>query len=717
LSILKKAVGIGLAASLLAGTMATMLPGTVFAAASVTTLGAGNITAGTLGPTTTLTTDAVLTFAQIGDVVPGVVTVTAPAGIQFWGGSAINFTGGITAVPGGVVSPDHQSIAFTVTGANTAVNATMTFTLTVANTNGLAGVYPIAVTGPFNWLPASQTLANATVVPAAAASLLITPATTTPTPGQVVNVSVQAKDAYGNNTPIGPDNILMTQTSSAGCGTGVFSGLGVWAMAAGVASGTFTVPASAADGCVYTLLGVLQSNAGVVGAAALTVGASYLDIQYQKWTNWPVLPITAPYTEVFAASAGDLLRVQVTVRDATGAVIVANDTVNLTPYVGFMTCPVAGVYGTLVVPIVAGVGATTFAVPGGIVGGCYFGVDGVLASDTLVTGFAGLYVYYGPLSDTEATVTNTAITGIARGGPYAGTGEYRITETYTDSFPTNGFKMYVRIRDYANGNTVHFDTTASSVVLSPSSLGLSAAFVDDSTLVVTSTQSDPMILETLIIGGLKVKADVGAATGAIRTYYSLAHRWNGTQLDDPLSIDFGGKVTATSTGWLWTFFGNTYPAGTTAPTIQLAPGSDPFTDSGGPNGTLDITDVNPLYSESVWINSASDPYFAGSWLQDLNTDPFEYWHVNGTAVSQEHYARNCDTPWGIAPSSIDFVCRLPSIGTVGDALLLSSTSTMIQRGLPNGQLAGMVRIDEQTAKQIPAGTVITVKLDSALGVK
>jgi len=720
LSILKKAVGIGLAASLLASTMATMLPGTAFASGSVTTLGLGTVTAGTpAGPVTFgLATQGVITFSQIGDVVPGVLTVTAPTGIKidnaYW-----SFSGGITGVPAAVLAPDNQSAAFTITGGNTAVGATITFDLDLYNTDGVASATPrhITTTGPFNWLPASQTIVDVTVVPAAADSLLITANDTTPLPGQVVNVTVQALDQFGNPTTVAlPDSILMTQNSTVACGTGTFSGAGVWAVnASGTATGTYTVatPVNPA-GCTYTLLGVLNSDLTVVGSETLTIySPNRLRITVSDGTPIP----------------GDTVDVNVTVLDdwIPPFPVLGADFVDL---VQTTTCPLDGGFGpfltfseTIAIDALTGQGSTTFTIPINIVGGCSYTISGSLVSNPAVVGDVTMSVQYGPISFTEATVTNTAVGTLVGGGGYVGTGEYRITESCAltarpfgcyapDVFPVNGFEMFIRIRDANGDNTVHFDTTASSVVLSPATLGLSASFFDDSTLVVTSANSDPFIVETLIIGGLKVSADVGARVGAIQTTYALAHRSGSSSIDDPLDIDFGGKVAYESTGFL--FF--SVPAGFVwSFPIQLDPSSREFTatDALGQDGPLNILAGATAESQVIW---GANPAFG--LLQEVWTNDFLNPHAAGTRVSQDHLARNCDTPWPGSFHTLDIFCVLPSIGSVGGGLGLSTSQVpFIQRGLPNGQLAAQVFLSEQSYGQIAAGTVITLKLDPAAGVK
>ena len=331
----------------------------------------------------------------------------------------------------------------------------------------------------------------------------------------------------------------------------------------------------------------------------------------------------------------------------------------------------------------------------------------------------------------DSTVSNTATpTGpVVRAAGFVGTASYTFTENAVNQFPAGGFVLTIDISDAQGGRTVHFDKTASSLVLSPDSLALSAAFStsNDYTLVITSLTSNIVQNETLGIGGLKVKADGTAALGAIRTRYSL----------NTAAFDLGGKGLTTSTGRI--SGGAGAPSGAGTFDIALDAGSPLFTNDAQAYGVTPDTDGNgPIVFTDGANTESAGTVVAGAvalGVQTItSTQARTYAHAQFTPVSQTHALLACNGgPVDPIPAQSFGVCALASIGTVVDSVAADAPNKVyIQRGLVNSQPwvsaagDGRIFLNERTtgaagngssSGYIAAGSTITLTLDPALGVK
>jgi hypothetical protein len=301
-----------------------------------------------------------------------------------------------------------------------------------------------------------------------------------------------------------------------------------------------------------------------------------------------------------------------------------------------------------------------------------------------------------------ASVSATTTAAVPRDGGYVGTASIKIEEAAVGEFPTTAFNITIGILDANDAPTVTFDTTASSLVLSPDSLDPSAVFLDARTLRVTVGTSNSGQLEALTIGGLKIQAEDDAALGAIKTYYMLSAALNGSP------GDLGGRAAIPASGKL----SADVPSGTTTPIpYTLDAGSPAFAATATPappgiiTGPMAFAGAN---AESKDITAPGPPATLAV------ATAFD--HANGTVITQTRTRTTC-----VGAFAMPDACFLPSIGSVVDSLDAYTSLPVpgVQRGLANSQHAANVYLDERWLGDpyLTKGAVVTLKLDAALGVK
>ncbi len=275
-----------------------------------------------------------------------------------------------------------------------------------------------------------------------------------------------------------------------------------------------------------------------------------------------------------------------------------------------------------------------------------------------------------------AVAPGTATVGSAGSVPRAGTSAAAATFTFTEA-DINDWNaagtLTVTILDNASAAKVHFSGTATLVA--PDSLGASVA-VGDNSFTVTTTDWDVLNTEQFSVTGLTIKADAGAALGAIVTSYV------GT---GPFAAYFDAAPKATGT------LVSGIVGGATSATVAVT-SICPFVASGGGNGDLALT--APAETKAI---SAVTPLASGQ--QTLTIAAAAFGHAAGAAVSQTLAA--CVAAAG----------SLASAGTVVDSLALTVENGPfgVQPGIFNQEI-GTIKLAERTDPYFTVGTVITMTL-------
>lgn len=219
MTIWKRAVSVGLSATLLASLLATVVAPAAFAAVTVTAATGGSaISADTTGGTYTALTGPVVAEGAAGDISTGLLTFNAPSGFVFdTGGTNPSFTGGGTGFVMVFVSRTTTSITYQVNAASTAAG-TVTFTnwrvrpsagtpLASGNITFASGGATIngATAGSTNF----GTLTEVAGAPSAAGSTL-TASPTSLVVGSSSTLTAKVADQFGNG--LSGKNVTITQT-------------------------------------------------------------------------------------------------------------------------------------------------------------------------------------------------------------------------------------------------------------------------------------------------------------------------------------------------------------------------------------------------------------------------------------------------------------------------------------------------------------------------
>jgi hypothetical protein len=262
-----------------------------------------------------------------------------------------------------------------------------------------------------------------------------------------------------------------------------------------------------------------------------------------------------------------------------------------------------------------------------------------------------------------------------RGGGFVGPTTLTCTEGAKADFG-DGFSFEIHKAPPSPGaGAVHFDTSkAPTVITAPSSLGLSVAYVNDTTLKITSNppsgHTDNNNIEQFTIGNIFDKADAGTSLGTIPTTQIASTGAIGNLYFTSASA----SVTATATTDNNQIAGDTTVEVTlTTSSCPLQPGSVKFTDTGD---TETVTNVAPAGPPGKF-NLTFSPGLAHS-------------HSPGQLITET--VPNCNPAF-------------PSIGTVVDTLIVKSAGTPIVDQGETNQDAANITIAEQAGAFIPAGTV------------
>jgi hypothetical protein len=221
---------------------------------------------------------------------------------------------------------------------------------------------------------------------------------------------------------------------------------------------------------------------------------------------------------------------------------------------------------------------------------------GVVASAVLLSGLFATVVAPIALAD----VTPTTPQSVPRGGSSSSTVGYTFLENAASCFelagldgngnPTGnvstavGTKLIVQIKDSGGAATVGFSGTP--VVVAPGTLGTTTATLSNTgghsgdTLNVNFTNSSGFDKEQIVITGLTLNADAGAATGAIKATLTGTER--GCVIPGGTSPTDVGTTTATGT------VSAGIGVGATSVNVAVTAGSCPFAVTAAPTGKLNF---------------------------------------------------------------------------------------------------------------------------------
>ena len=248
-----------------------------------------------------------------------------------------------------------------------------------------------------------------------------------------------------------------------------------------------------------------------------------------------------------------------------------------------------------------------------------------------------------------ASTSVTSAGNVLPGSSSAGTASFTLTENSVSGFPNASGTLVVTITDSANASTVHFSGTP--VLSAPGSLGATVALGPAGTsFVVTTSGADNANIEPITVSGLRISADIGAATGPIKAVMS------GSLVAGILS------PTTTASGIIQTSVGS----GPTAGVVVNVGSPCGFAPTAGLNVGVRFTDsVDPR------VITAATPLAAGQ--QTLAIDVGVATHVAGTTITQ--VVADC------------LGTNLASPGTVGSG---GSTQHLVFTTQPGGGAAGAV---------------------------
>jgi hypothetical protein len=209
-----------------------------------------------------------------------------------------------------------------------------------------------------------------------------------------------------------------------------------------------------------------------------------------------------------------------------------------------------------------------------------------------------------------ASTSATSAGNVLPGGSSAGTASFTLTENSVSGFANASGTLVVTITDSANASTVHF--TGTPVLSAPGSLGATVTLGPAGTsFVVTTSGADNANIEPITVSGLRISADIGAATGPIKAVMS------GSLVAGILS------PTTSASGIIQTSVGSGLTAGVVVKVSSpcgLAP-------TGGLNVGVRFADsVDPR------VITAATPLVAGQ--QTLAIDVGVSTHVAGTTITQ-----------------------------------------------------------------------------------
>jgi hypothetical protein len=224
-----------------------------------------------------------------------------------------------------------------------------------------------------------------------------------------------------------------------------------------------------------------------------------------------------------------------------------------------------------------------------------------------------------------------------------------LTENSINGFPPAGGTLIVTISDSAGAPTVHF--SGAPILSAPGSLRATVALGSAGTsFIVTTGGADNYNVEQITVSGLRISADVGAATGPIKAAMS------GSLVAGVLSL------TETASGILQTSVGS----GPTAGVVVNVSSPCGFAPTGGLNVGVRFSDtVDPR------AITLATPLAAGQ--QTLTIDVGVSMHVAGTMITQT--VADC------------LGTILGSPGTVGSG---GSTQHLVFTTQPGGGAAGAV---------------------------
>ena len=282
-----------------------------------------------------------------------------------------------------------------------------------------------------------------------------------------------------------------------------------------------------------------------------------------------------------------------------------------------------------------------------------------------------------------ASTSVTSAGNILPGGSSAGTASFTLTENSVSGFANTSGTLVVTITDSANASTVHFSGTP--ILSAPGSLGATATLSPAGTsFVVTTDGADNANIEPITVSGLRISADIGAATGPIKAVMS------GSLVAGILS------PTTTASGIIQTPVGS----GPSAGVIVNVSSPCGFAPTGGLNVGVRFADsVDPR------VITAATPLVGGQ--QTLAIDVGISTHVAGTTITQ--VVADC------------LGTSLASPGTVGPG---GPTQHLVFTTQPGGGAAGAVWaqqpvvVVENTLNTIVTGdssTVVTLSIGTNAG--
>ena len=264
---------------------------------------------------------------------------------------------------------------------------------------------------------------------------------------------------------------------------------------------------------------------------------------------------------------------------------------------------------------------------------------------TLLATFSAAIAAVPALASTSVTSAGSMLPGSTS----AGTAAFTLTENSINGFPPAGGTLIVTISDSAGAPTVHF--SGAPILSAPGSLRATVALGSAGTsFIVTTGGADNYNVEQITVSGLRISADVGAATGPIKAAMS------GSLVAGVLSL------TETASGILQTSVGS----GPTAGVVVNVSSPCGFAPTGGLNVGVRFSDtVDPR------AITLATPLAAGQ--QTLTIDVGVSMHVAGTMITQT--VADC------------LGTILGSPGTVGSG---GSTQHLVFTTQPGGGAAGAV---------------------------
>jgi hypothetical protein len=295
---------------------------------------------------------------------------------------------------------------------------------------------------------------------------------------------------------------------------------------------------------------------------------------------------------------------------------------------------------------------------------------------------AGLVTVIGAVPALASTSVISA-GSILIGGSSAGTASFTLTESSVSGFANAGGTLVVTITDSANASTVHFSGTP--VLSAPGSLGVTVTLGPAGTsFVITTSGADNANIAPITVSGLRISADVGAATGPIKAVIS------GSLVAGILS------PTTTASGIIQTSVGS----GPTAGVVVDVSSPCGFAPTAGLNVGVRFADsIDPR------VITAATPLVAVQ--QTLAIDVGVSTHVAGTTITQ--VVADC------------LGTNLASPGTVGSG---GSTQHFVFTTQPGGGAAGAVWaqqpvvVVENAVNMIVTGdssTVVTLSIGTNAG--